>query len=448
MIRGSGTRMATRILVGCMAALLSTAAFAAGASDGKAAPAAAAAPAGPVPLTVWHDQGDKGVAWFNEMAAAYQKSNPNVKIESVTYPTQQWIEKSIAAINTNTAPDIIFNNYERVIKVEDQTGKILDLGAAFKDVQDRSFVTAQDLQISTYKGKMIILPIQRVQMAFGVRKSWLEAAGKPFPKTWSEMKELAELFTKGDPDKNGKAGDTFGFALQAANPRDLVHMIDLFTFGTGVSHTVIDPKGNITINEARHKELVKEILGLYWNYAPKDTINYSFGEMYQIIEGGKGGMFRVGDWNVAKWDRPDVLDGDFVIGPWPQFKAGDQNAVVLAGMRGAAVPENAKNRAEAVKFLQFMLSKDAQQLSLKHIGSAVRKDLDLSALGDHGKYFALGTAPTVAYDFPESLFTYYSGIEEIYHKALLKALADRNANVDAVLLQAEADMKAYIASKK
>ena len=404
--------------------------------------------AAPVTLTVWHDQGDKGVNWFNEMAAQYQKQNPGVTIESVTYPTQQWIEKSIAAINTNTAPDIIFNNYERVIMVENQTGKITDLAPTFKALPDKNFVTASDLQISTYKNKMIIFPIQRVQAAFGVRKSWLEASGKPFPTTWAEMKVLAEFFTKGDPDKNGKAGDTFGFALEAANPRDLVHMIDLFSFGTGVPNTIIDAKGNITINEAKHKAIVKEVLGLFWNYAPKDTINYSFAEMYQIIEAGKGGMFRVGDWNVAKWDKPDVLDADFVLGPWPQFNAGDKNAVVMSGMRGAAVPANAPNKAEALKFLQFMLSKDPQQSSLKFIGSAVRSDLDLTNLTDHGRYFATGKVPTMAYDFPESVFPYYPGCEEIYHKALIKALADKTVNVDALLLQAEKDIKAYIATKK
>ncbi len=404
--------------------------------------------AAPVTLTVWHDQGDKGVAWFNEMAALYQKTNPNVRVESVTYPTQQWIEKSIASINTNTAPDIIFNNYERVIKVEDQTGKILDLASAFKGAGDVSFITRSDLDISEYKGKLLIFPIQRVQAAFGVRKSWLDAVGKPFPKTWAEMKAIAELFTKGDPDGNKKQGDTFGLALEAANPRDLVHMIDLFTFGTGVKYTVIDPSGAITINEPRHKEIVKEVLGLFWNYAPKDTINYSFGEMYQIIEAGKAGMFRVGDWNVSKWDKPDVLDADYILGPWPQFKAGDRNAVVMSGMRGAAIPANAKNRDEAVKFLQFMLTKEAQQLSLKHIGSAVRSDLDLSALTDHGKFFATGKQPTIAYDFPESTFSYYSGIEDIYHKALLKLLSDRTLDVDATLAKAEKDMKAYIAAKK
>jgi len=442
-VLGSGPiRLLTAV---CMAMVICGTVTANGKADTATTKTVSAAP---VTITIWHDQGDKGVVWFNELAAVYQQTNPNVKIESVSYPTQQWIEKSIAAINTNTAPDIIFNNYERVIKVEDQTGKIFDLSPAFKGVKDQAFVTAQDLQISTYKGKMIIFPVQRVQAGFGVRKSWLEASGKPFPKTWAEMKDLADFFTKGDPDKNGKNGDTFGFALQAANPRDLVHMIDLFSFGTGVTNTVIDAKGNITINEPRHKELVKDILSLYWNYAPKDTVNFSFGEMYQIIEGGKGGMFRVGDWNVAKWNKPDVLAGDFVLGPWPQYKAGDKNAVVMSGMRGAAIPDNAKNKQEAVKFVQFMLAKEAQQLSLKNIGSAVRGDLDLSALSDHGRFFASGTNPNVAYDFPESLFTYYSGIEEIYHKALLKALSDKSTDIDALLIQAEKDMKAYIAAKK
>jgi len=404
--------------------------------------------AAPVTLTVWHDQGDKGVTWFNEMATLYQKQNPNVKIESVTYPTQQWIEKSIAAINTNTAPDIIFNNYERVIMVENQTGKITDLEPTFKAVTDKAFITSQDLQISTYNNKMIIFPIQRVQAGFGVRKSWLEAVGKPFPKTWDEMKVLAKLFTEGDPDKNGVNGDTFGFALEAANPRDLVHIIDLFSFGSGITHTIVDEKGNIVINEPKHKAIVKDVLGLFWNYAPKDTINYSFGEMYQIIEGGKAGMFRVGDWNVDKWDKPDVLDGDYVLGPWPQYQAGDKNAVVMSGMRGAAVPANAPNKAEALKFLKFMLSKDAQQLSLKYIGSAVRGDLDLSAMGEHGKFFATGKTPTVAYDFPESVYPWYPQVESIYHKALLKALSDKSINVDTLLIQTEKDIKNYIATHK
>ena len=199
---------------------------------------AAEAEDGTVTLTVWHDLGDKGVTWFEEMAAIYQEENPNISIESVTYPTQQWIERSIAALNTNTAPDMIFNNYERVIRVEDQTAKMLDLSDAFADVSDTSFLTEQDLSISRYGGKMLIFPIQRVQMAFGVRESWLENVGMEFPETWEDAIAVAEAFQAGDPDGDGIQGNVYGFALEAANPRDLIHMLDLFQFGTGIKHTI------------------------------------------------------------------------------------------------------------------------------------------------------------------------------------------------------------------
>ena len=231
-----------------------------------------------VTLMVWHDLGQKGVDWFAELSALYQQDHPDVEIKSVTYPTQQWIEKSIAALNTNTAPDLIFNNYERVIKVDDPTKKVMDLKDLLKEVEDTSFLSDQDLQIATYKGKMLIFPIQRVQMAFGARKSWLENIGAAFPKTWEEGLAVAKQFTEGDPDGNGTAGDTYGFALEAANPRDLIHILDLFTFGTGIKHTIIDPEGNILINEERHKEVTKELIKVFteYKYTPKDTVNYSF----------------------------------------------------------------------------------------------------------------------------------------------------------------------------
>lgn len=401
-----------------------------------------------VTLMVWHDLGEKGVAWFQELSEMYQAEHPDVEIESVTYPTQQWIEKSIAALNTNTAPDLIFNNYERVIKVDNPTKKVMDLKELLAEIDDTSFLSEQDLKIATYQDQMLIFPIQRVQMAFGVRKSWLENIGAEFPKTWADALAVAKQFTEGDPDQNGTAGDTYGFALEAANPRDLIHMLDLFTFGTGVPHTVIDPDGNIVINEDRHKEVTTELVKVFteYKYTPKDTVNYSFTEMYQVIEGGRAGMFRVGDWNVNKWDGEDVLNGDFEIGPWPAFREGDSGHVVIGGMRGVAIPENAPHKEAAMEFAKFMLSREAQKASFKHIGAAVRGDYELD-ISEHQKFFAQPQFPLIAYDFPESIHAFYPQIEEIYHKALLNALTDPDADLEAILEKAEEDIKAYIAKQ-
>jgi len=227
-------------------------------------------------LTVWHDLGDNGVKWFAELNELYKKTNPGVTIASVSYPTDQWFGRVIAAVNTGSPPDLIFNNYERVIRIQNQTGKVMDLKAEFQTLTDRAFLSDDDLRVATFKDRMIILPIQRVQMAFGARKSWLDTVGEPFPKTWADTLRLATKYQKEDPDGDGKA-NTFGFALQAANPRDLIHMLDLLMVGTGVRNTLIDPAGKIVIEEPRHAEVLKEFLKVFADYklvAP-DTINDS-----------------------------------------------------------------------------------------------------------------------------------------------------------------------------
>ena len=392
-------------------------------------------------LVVWHDLGDNGIKWFQSLSAEFAKTRPGVTVKSINYPTDQWFGRSISAINTNTAPDLIFNNYERVIRVADQTNKLVDLKPVLASVGDKSFLTEDDLRVATHADKMIILPIQRVQMGFGVRKSWLDKVGEKFPATWADVQRVAVKFRDNDPDGDGKA-NTFGMALEAAKPRDLIHIIDLFMFGSGLRHTLIDPQGKIVVDEPARAKVLEEVLKAYteYRYVAPDTISHSFGEMYQTIEGGKGGMFRVGDWNVKKWDTPAVLGGDFLVGPWPSFD-GRKNAVVIGGMRGVAVPENSPNKAIAVDFAKFMLSKQAQQASLDNLGSAVRKDLDISSLSERQKLFAAPSWGLAAYDFPEAVHLFYPELEAAYHRKLMGALAKPPANWKAFITETANEMR-------
>ena len=392
-------------------------------------------------LVVWHDLGDNGIKWFQSLSAEFAKSRPGVTVKSINYPTDQWFGRSISAINTNTAPDLIFNNYERVIRVADQTNKLVDLKPVLATVSDKSFLTEDDLRVATHAEKMIILPIQRVQMGFGVRKSWLDKVGEKFPVTWADVQRVAVKFRDNDPDGDGKA-NTFGMALEAAKPRDLIHIIDLFMFGSGLRHTLIDPQGKIVVDEPARAKVLEEVLKAFteYRYVPPDTINHSFAEMYQVIEGGKGGMFRVGDWNVKKWDTPAVLGGDFLVGPWPSFD-GRKSAVVIGGMRGIAVPENSPNKAIAVDFAKFMLGKQAQQASLDNLGSAVRKDLDIPALSERQKLFAAPSWGLAAYDFPEAVHLFYPELEAAYHRKLMGALAKPPANWKAFITETANEMR-------
>ncbi len=404
--------------------------------------AATILPASAQQLTIWHDLGDNGIKWFDAMGAEFAKTRPGVTVRSLSFPTDQWFGRVIGALNTDTAPDLIYNNYERVIRIQDQTGKVSDLAPTLAAVQDKAFLGEDDLRVATYKGKQIIIPVQRVQMGFGVRKSWLAKVGEKFPDTWEDAKRVADAFRDKDPDGNGKA-DTFGFALEAAKPRDLIHILDLFTFGSGLRHTLIDPKGAIVVDEPAHAKVLEEFLKTYstYKFVAPDTINHSFAEMYQVIEGGRAGMFRVGDWNVKKWDGAAVLDGDFLVGPWPKFAADRSNAVVIGGMRGIAVPENSPQKALALDFAKFMLTKEAQQASLENVGAAVRKDLDVSKLSPRSQYFAKAEGRLVAYDFPESIHTFYPELEAAFHRKLLAGIANPPADWKPFIAETAKEMR-------
>ena len=130
--------------------------------------------AGAQELVVWHDLGENGIKWFQALSAEFAKTKPGVTLKSINYPTDPWFGRSISALNTNTAPDLLCNNYERVIRVEDQTRKLMDMKPVPAQVTDKSFLSDTDLDVATHGPKMIILPVQRVQMGFGVRKSWLD----------------------------------------------------------------------------------------------------------------------------------------------------------------------------------------------------------------------------------------------------------------------------------
>jgi ABC-type glycerol-3-phosphate transport system substrate-binding protein len=396
-------------------------------------------------LTIWHDLGDNGTKWLAQVADEFARTHPGVTLRPTSFPTDQWFGRVIGALNTDTAPDLIFNNYERVIRVANQTGKVMDLKSTLAEVGDKAFISAEHLRIATYAGKLIILPIQPTQMAFGVRKSWLDKTGGSFPKTWDDAKRAAQKF------QDAKLG--FGFALEAAKPRDLIHILDLFNFGAGVPHTLVDPEGRITIDEPRHAKVLEEFLKTYSTYklVPPDTINYSFTEMYQVIEGGKAGMFRVGDWNVGKWDGPATLGGDYLVGPWPQMFPDTPSGVVIGGMRGVAVPENSPNKVLALEFAKFLLAPVAQQASLAIMGSAIRQDLDISALSAHQQAFAKPSWRLYAYDFPEAAFPWYPELEAAFHRKLLAAIADPPADYAKFIAETAAEMRALakdLAAKK
>jgi putative aldouronate transport system substrate-binding protein len=136
--------------------------------------------------------------------------------------TQAYQTKLNAVIASGDLPDIFktqdLNSFVQLA----EAGQLADLTAAF-DKYATATVKAYQTRFAdafkgaSYNGKLVAIP--RMNDNFHeapflwIRDDWLKNTNSQAPKTVEEMVALARLFATGDPDKNGKNGDTYGLAL-------------------------------------------------------------------------------------------------------------------------------------------------------------------------------------------------------------------------------------------
>jgi ABC-type glycerol-3-phosphate transport system substrate-binding protein len=72
-------------------------------------------------IMIWHDKGEDGLRMIEQMAELYKKEKPGVTVKSISMPTEQWFSRSIAAVNTGTGPDILFNDNARIVQIQQST---------------------------------------------------------------------------------------------------------------------------------------------------------------------------------------------------------------------------------------------------------------------------------------------------------------------------------------
>lgn len=383
-------------------------------------------------LVIWHDKGDDGVKMFQEIGELFTKQNPGVTVKSLSFPTEQWFSRSIAAINTKTGPDLLFNDNFRIARIQQSTGKLHNFGPDLDKLpaDERKVLTDADLAAARYKGELIMLPTQRILVALGARTSWLEAVGEKFPKTWDDALRVARKFQDEDPDKNGRK-DTYGFASQAGDPSVMHQMLEFFGFGAGLKNIIVDEQGEVVLDQPNNSKVVIEHIKLLSEYGlvSPETRNHTFTDMYQLIEGGRAGFFRVGNWNVKKWDK-EGIKGDYEIGPLPVLIEGEAPRIVVHGARSVAVPENGRNVALSVKFAEFLLTPEAQAISLTNMGGAIRNDIPTDKLPEHLAFFTNPDLVIAPNDFPESIHPWYPQFKEALYRELIAAVQNPPADWD------------------
>lgn len=329
-----------------------------------AALAAPLAEAQPDTVRVWTRSWADGRKTYDAIAAAFTaRTGIRVEYFNATTDFEQRVSRAAAG---GELPDLIVND-------SGSTGQFVQMGLL--EPLDRSKVPGgADLHERAWDGakgadgRYYGVPTSAQAHVLFIRKDWREKLKAPVPTTWAELEKLAVAFTTQDPDGNGKA-DTYGFAMPGSAQRGYTawFMGSFVWQGGGEFMRAVKPgQFKATADEAGTVAAVSFVRRLHCELkvTQPGAMTAATTEANKAFISGQAGMYLSGPYHISLFDRELGRARIEVVaapaGPGPNGGRG-----VLAGGELAYFPKAGRNKAGAMKFVEFLISPEGQALGMK-----------------------------------------------------------------------------------
>lgn len=303
----------------------------------------------PVTITFWHayNADTEGKYLDETIIPAFEASHPNIKVEAVNVPWDPFRRKLLIALSGGTAPDLARVDIAWTTELAD-TGALANLEDQISDfaTYKETFLPGP-LSTNLYQGKYYGLPLDTNTRVLAYNKALFAAAGiQNPPATIDEMlADCVKIKALGSDVYCFADGGTYGWAV----------LPWIWEFGGAVT----DP--GITISTG------------YFN-SPQTAAAYQF-----LKDGITNGYFHPGmagggvdQWGgLAKGQIAMILEG-----PWfptsfgKQFPdvqyglahvpAGPKGSISVVGGEDIVLFKQSAHKAEALEFMQYMLSEEVQ----------------------------------------------------------------------------------------
>ena len=320
----------------------------------------------------------------------FEKENPEIKIKLLHFP-QNYFQKIHILFASDLAPDVIFINNQN-IQLYIQAGLLENLESEFPNADKIFYKTALDC--FKKNNKLYAIPRDISNLVIYYNKDIFKKLGIKIPEKINNLHELKTLTEKLTTKEN------FGINFEEDS---LYWSYYLAANGGGI---LSDDKKSIIINS---KQSI-EALNLYSDFVNKYHISPSksqIGSMTtaQMFINGKLAMYLGGRWMVPKFRETIKFDWDVI-----EFPSNDENKLYIDAS-GWAVSKKSKNKAYAIKFIQYLSSKQNID-KFTEIGLIIPARKDSS----EGKYFLDNKSPKNAKAFLEMLeYTKPTPVNENYN---------------------------------
>jgi multiple sugar transport system substrate-binding protein len=297
----------------------------------------------------------------------FEKANPDIKIVVESQIFSELGAKFLLGHRTNTAPDITFVNAENL-------GALLKANAA-SDLQslaiskwpageDADFYMRAAWDAGKVGTQRFAVPLFPATATIFYRKDLFAAAGidPASLKTWDQFTEAAKKLTK-DTNGDGRP-DVWGFGAPISPERTAgtTAIVTMLTAGQGEAWdgATCKPKYATSVGEKTiqmHADWINTS-----KVMPKEALVNNTDDILEQFAAGKFAMVVApyarfeSSYATATWGKENLA-----VLPWPNWTPDKSGPQIVTGWFVSGWNKS-KNVAQAARFIEYMVSKDAVRL--------------------------------------------------------------------------------------
>jgi multiple sugar transport system substrate-binding protein len=330
------------------------------------------------------------VAVFEEMIAQFEDEYPDVTVDYISVPAEDFATKLQTMIASKQTPDVFYLQPEKVMPYAD-AGLIADLSEYVEDndVFDADNVWAKAIDMYRYdgttpgQGAVYGLPKDIGPFALAYNKDLFDAAGITAPTaddpwTWDEFVDAARTLTSGSGAD--KVYGSTPFSVESAvwsNGADWLN-------ADHTKVTVTDPKFVEALQWVADLNLVEHVV-------PSPEEQSALGDYQRFVE-GKVAMMGIGPWNQGGLWNDAAFTWDIM--PWPVSPTTGEEAIWYGGI-GFAVSNSSDDKEDASNLAAFLaFNEDAQRTNIEK-GQAIPNLIDMA----QNEYLTSDKAPANKAEF-------------------------------------------------
>jgi trehalose/maltose transport system substrate-binding protein len=214
------------------------------------------------------------------------------------------------------------------------------------------------IQNNTVDGKLVAMPWFLDAGLLYYRKDLLQKYNRPVPATWEELTETARIVQEGERRAGNNNFTGFVWQGRAYEGLTTVALEWVYSHNGG---TIIDEKGEITINNPNAAQALKTAAGWVGKISPEGVLNYTEEEARGVFQAGNATFMRNWPYAWALTQGSDSPVKDKVgVAPLPKGGAGGKNAGTLGGQL-LAVSKYSKNADASADLVMHLTSPEEQK---------------------------------------------------------------------------------------